>query len=259
MHLIYAKVYARILHFPVKLFTKAIKSREDAMTSSMIRKINGLLKTESLGKVIHYRDKMESTNSTLIELGEKGASEGTTVIADAQSAGRGRLERSWISPAEKNLYISILFRPEIVATEAPLFTLIASLGLIEVIRKLGTEDVDIKWPNDIRSRGKKVAGVLTEMRPKRAMVDFIVVGIGVNINISREEMISEMGSVAATATSIAVLLGKDVDRAKFAADLLFELERWYQSLLSKGKTFILSEWTTRWGDLNKRSKCYYRQ
>ncbi len=90
------------------------------------------------------------------------------------------------------------------------------------------------------------------MRSKRAMVDFIVVGIGVNINMTREEMIAQMGNVAATATSITEVLGKDVDRAKFAADLLLELESWYRALTSKGKPFILREWTARWGDLNKR-------
>ena len=224
------------------------------MTSSMIRKLNGLLKTEFLGKVIRYQDEMESTNSTLLELGENGASEGTVVIADRQTRGRGRLEHSWISPAGKNLYISILFRPEIVATDSPLFTLIASVALVDVIQKLGIEDVDIKWPNDIRISGKKVSGVLTEMRPRREMADFIVVGIGVNINMSRDEIDSEMGDVAAIATSIKENVGKDLDRAKFAADLLLELEKWYKIFTTRGrgKSKILSEWSSKWGDKDKR-------
>ena len=224
------------------------------MTSSMIRKLNGLLKTESLGKVIRYQDEMESTNSTLLDLGEKGASEGTVVIADRQTRGRGRLEHSWISPADKNLYISILFRPEIVASDAPLFTLIASVALVAVIQRLGLEDVNIKWPNDIRISGKKVSGVLTEMRPRREMADFIVVGIGVNINMSRDDIDSDMGDVARLATSIRENLGKDLDRAKFAADLLLELEKWYKVFTNRGrgKNTIISEWVSKWGDINKR-------
>ena len=222
------------------------------MTSSMIRKLNGLLRAESIGKVIHYQDEMESTNTTLLELGEKGASEGTVVIADRQTGGRGRLDRSWISPPGANLYISILFRPEIVASDAPLFTLIASIALIEVIQRLGVADTSIKWPNDIVIQEKKVSGVLTEMRSKREMVDFIVVGIGVNINMTREDVNSEMGQVARIATSIKEHLGKDVDRAKFAADVLLELESRYQIFLSKGRAAIINEWTSRWGDLNKQ-------
>jgi len=222
------------------------------MTSSLIRKLNGLLKTQSLGKVIHYQDEMESTNSVLLELGEKGASEGTVVIADRQTRGRGRLDRKWISPAGSNLYISILFRPEIAALDAPLFTLIASIALKEVIQKSGAAETKIKWPNDIQIEGKKVAGVLTEMQSKREMVDFIVVGIGVNINLTRDELNSEMGDVAKIATSIKEHLGKNLNRSKFAADLLLELENWYQIFADKGKTAILKEWTNKWGDLNKR-------
>ena len=92
------------------------------MTSSMIRKLNGLLKTQSIGRLIHYQDELDSTNTVLLELGEKGASEGTIVIADKQTEGKGRLERKWVSPSGTNLYISVLFRPEISAADSPLFT-----------------------------------------------------------------------------------------------------------------------------------------
>lgn len=222
------------------------------MTSTMIRKLNGMLKTQSLGKVIHYQDELGSTNTELIELGEKGASEGTIVIADKQTGGKGRLEREWLSPAGVNLYISILMRPEILASDSTLLTFLASIALIETLEKTGITEAKIKWPNDIQINGKKVAGVLTEMRSKREMVDFLVVGIGVNINMSRDYMNQEMGTVAGIATSIKEILGKDIDRGKFAADLLLELEKWYQVFSDKGKAPILREWTQRWGDLNKR-------
>jgi len=222
------------------------------MTSSIQRKLNGLLKTDILGKVIHYQDEMESTNTVLMELGGKGASEGTVAIADRQTGGRGRLGRKWISSAESNLYISILFRPEIVASDAPLFTLIASIALKELFEKIGINQARIKWPNDIQINGKKVAGVLTEMRPRREVVDFIVVGIGININMSRKDMDNLMGDVANIATSTKEYLGKDIDRAKFAADLLFELEKWYKIFLKNGKALVLREWTERWGDMSKR-------
>ncbi|GJM15706.1 MAG: biotin--[acetyl-CoA-carboxylase] ligase [Thermodesulfobacteriota bacterium] len=195
---------------------------------------------------------MESTNTTLIELGEKGASEGTIVIADRQTGGRGRLDRTWISPAGTNLYISILFRPELAASDAALFTLIASIVLNKVIEKSGVSEAKIKWPNDIQIQGKKVAGVLTEIRTKREMVDFIVLGIGVNINMTRENMDKEMGKVAHIATSLKENLGKEINRSKFAADLLLELETWYQIFINNGKAKVLTQWTSAWGDLNKR-------
>lgn len=222
------------------------------MTSSLQRKLNGLLRTERLGKVIHFQDEMDSTNTALLELGEKGASEGTVVIAEQQTGGRGRLDRKWISPKGVNLYISILFRPEIAAFDSPLFTLIASIALNRVIEKSCAVEAKIKWPNDIQISGKKVAGILTEMRSKREMVDFIVVGIGVNINMSREQMNQEMGKVAYIATSIKEHTGQDINRSKFAADLLLELEHCYKTFSDKGKSPILSEWTSMWGDLNKR-------
>ncbi len=222
------------------------------MTSSMIGKLNGLLKTQSIGRLIHYQDELGSTNTVLLELGEKGASEGTIVIADKQTEGKGRLGRKWISPSGTNLYISVLFRPEISAADSPLFTFLASIALNETIEKTGVTNTEIKWPNDIQMDGKKVAGVLTEMRTKREMVDFIVVGIGVNINMSRDYINAEMGNVSRIATSIKENLGKDIDRAKFTADLLLELEKWYQIFCNKGKKPILEEWTRAWGHMNKR-------
>lgn len=218
----------------------------------MQRKLNGLLKTDFLGKVIHYQDEMESTNTTLMGLGDKGASEGTVAISDRQTGGKGRLDRKWISPAGLNLYISILFRPKIAAKDAPLFTLIASIALKELFQKAGITQARIKWPNDIQIEGKKVAGVLTEMRPSREVVEFIVVGTGINVNMSREDMNNLMGNVANIATSVKENTGKDTDRAKFASDLLLLLEQWYKLFISKGKAYILREWTEIWGDMNKR-------
>ena len=222
------------------------------MTSSIVRKINGLLKTQSIGKVIHYHDELGSTNTELMELGEKGASEGTVVIADRQTQGKGRLDRTWISPPGVNLYISILFRPEILAKDSTVFTFLASIALKETMERTGVQNTNIKWPNDIQINGKKVAGVLTEMQTRREMANFIVVGIGVNINMTSDEMNREMGSISLIATSIKEALGKDIERAKFAADLLLELEKWYQLFSTQRKKPILEYWTENWGDLNKR-------
>ncbi len=222
------------------------------MASIMIRKLNGLLKTENMGKVIHYHDEVDSTNTVLFRLAGNGASEGTAVIADSQTAGKGRLERKWISPPGVNLYISLLFRPSIPARESPLLTFLASIALVESIKKTGAENPCIKWPNDVQLGGKKVAGVLTEMQPKGDSVEFIIVGIGVNINMTRAEINSDMREAAKIATSIKENLGKDIDRAKFTADLLSEIESWYRTFDKRGKSSILREWTDRWGGTGRR-------
>jgi BirA family transcriptional regulator, biotin operon repressor / biotin---[acetyl-CoA-carboxylase] ligase len=218
----------------------------------MLRKLNGLLRTETFGKVIHYYDETGSTNSVLSRLAENGASEGTTVIADKQTSGRGRLGRKWISPPGMNLYMSILFRPSIASWESPLLTFIASIALAETIKKTGIPKTEIKWPNDVQINGRKVAGVLTELSVKWDRVGFVVVGIGVNINMSREQMKREMGETAKSATSIKENSGEDVDRAKFTVDLLLEIESWYESFKRRGKPHIIREWMERWGGRNRR-------
>lgn len=222
------------------------------MTSIFVRKLNGLLKTESIGKVIHFLNETGSTNTVLYGLAESGASEGTTVIADKQTSGRGRLDRTWISPPGVNLYVSVLFRPQIPAFEAPLLTFVASVALTETIRKSGAADTFIKWPNDVEIAGKKAAGILTEMKPGGDRAEFVVVGIGVNINMSSEDMKRELGAVSRTATSLKEQLGREIDRAKFTADLLSELETRYRTFNRRGKPSILSDWTERWGGKNQK-------
>ncbi len=218
----------------------------------IIRKLNGLLRTDNIGKVLHFYDKVDSTNTVLYKLAENGASEGTAVIADSQTEGKGRLDRIWISPPGVNLYISLLFRPSIPARESPLMTLLTAVAIVEALKKTGVKNPSIKWPNDVQIDGKKVAGILTEMKPRGESVEFIVVGIGININMTRATINKEMREAARIATSIMEHLGRDVDRAKFTADLLLEIESWYGTFDKRGKASILKEWTARWGGLEKR-------
>ncbi len=228
--------------------------RIDTMSSIMIRKINGFLKTENMCKVIHYYDDVKSTNDVLTNLANKGASEGTTVIAECQTKGKGRLDRTWISPGGANLYISVLLRPHIAPGTAPMLTLLTSVALKEAITKTGVENSFIKWPNDIHINGKKVAGILTEMSADNEKVKFVIIGIGVNINMSRNNMNSEFGSVSRIATSIQESIGKEIDRAMFASDLLLELETRYGVFKKRGRKHIVSAWETMWGGKDKAVK-----
>jgi len=217
----------------------------------MINSLKKLLKTEILGKSIHFYDEVGSTNDIAFELARQGSPEGTVVIADCQTEGRGRLQRKWISPRGINLYISVIFRPLVKSSDGQLFTLIASIALSETINALGLES-KIKWPNDLLIKGKKVAGILTEMQSMEDMVDFLVVGIGLNLNMSREMMQMEMAVIAEAATSVKELLCRDVDTTEITANLIFNLEKWYQEFNNKGNNYIINEWKKRWGDFGRR-------
>lgn len=225
------------------------------LTSESIKR---LLKTETLGKVLYLFEEIGSTNEVAFELARNGAPEGTVVIADSQTQGRGRLQRRWISPPGVNLYISVIFRPSIAAKNVPFLTLVASIALAETIKNEGANTL-IKWPNDILINWKKVAGVLTAMQPRGDEVDFVVVGVGVNLNMTRETMKKEMGEVAEIATSLREELGHEIERARFTADLINEIEMWYQRFLKNGKPPIIKEWMRRWGAINRRVQVKFNE
>ncbi len=213
--------------------------------------IKKLLKTETVGKTIYSFEEVGSTNEVAYELARHGAPEGSIIIADSQTRGKGRLQRRWISPPGVNLYMSVIFRPRIAAKDAPLLTLVASIAIAQAIKNK-VDDTQIKWPNDVLIQGKKVAGVLTGMQASQDKVDFVIVGIGVNLNMTREMMQKEMGEVSEIATSLREALGHEIEREKFTADLIGELEVWYQEFLQVGKSRIINEWMKRWGAIDRR-------
>ncbi len=221
------------------------------MTTLTSESIKKLLKTETLGKLIYIFEEIGSTNEVAFEIARNGAPEGTVVIADSQTKGKGRLQRRWISPPAVNLYMSVVFRPPIAAKNAPFLTLVASIALAETIKDMGANTL-IKWPNDILINRKKVAGVLTSMQPQGDKVDFVIVGAGANLNMTREMMEKEMGEVAEIATSLREELGHEIERAQFTADLINEFEVWYKKFLENGKSPIIKEWMRRWGAINHR-------
>ncbi len=217
----------------------------------MERLINKHLRTKTFGRVIRFYREVESTNDVAFDLAKEGATEGTVIIADTQTKGRGRLQRKWISPPGFNLYMSIIFRPSISSKDASILTLVSSVALFEAVNSYGIK-CQIKWPNDLLINRRKVAGVLTEMELDGERVEFVLVGLGINLNMTRVVMNNLMGEVSEIATSVREELGHEVDRSEFAANLINLLEKWYEELNSKGKATIIDEWKKRWGDLNKR-------
>ena len=183
----------------------------------------------------------DSTNDRLKERARAGAPEWSVVLADAQAAGRGRLARPWISPPG-NLHLSVLLRPP--CGEASLLPLAAGVAVAEAVAPLGVEP-ELKWPNDILVRGRKLAGILAEASSGASGLEWVVVGIGVNLNA---EVPAELDSVAA---SLAAESGRLTDREEAAASVLARLSVWYHALVETGPAFLLDAWRARavawWG------------
>lgn len=181
-----------------------------------------LLSTHHLGQTIHFHESLPSTNETAFRLAADGAEHGEVVVAEQQTAGKGRRGRAWVSPTGLNLYFSAILRPELPPQRAPELTLVAAVALAEALREADA-DARIKWPNDVQIGGRKVAGILTELSAEPERVHFVVLGVGVNLNAGPEHFPAE---VAETATSLSQALGRRVNRALFTTALWGRLEEW---------------------------------
>jgi len=211
----------------------------DLLTPSEIKP---LLKTKWMGKRIHHFQTIDSTNSKAYELALSGAEEGEVVVSESQEKGRGRLGRQWFSPPSLNLYLSVILRPRIPPHQAPLITLMAAVATADAIRKFSGLLPLIKWPNDILLRDRKVAGLLNEIHSEMDRVHFVILGIGVNINVDESKFSKEIRSLA---TSLKIEMGQTVSRKDFFQSLLLELERWYSIFLEEGGAVVLNAWRDR--------------
>ncbi len=193
------------------------------------------LGTKFIGKDIYSYEQLDSTNDTAFKLGEQGAKEGACVFSEYQKKGRGRLGRTWVSPKGKNIILSVLLRPAISPAEASKITLMAGVSVVKAVQKDTGKTAGIKWPNDIWYQGKKVCGILTEMSAELDRVNFIVLGIGINVNSDPREL--PPGS-----TSLKEIAGKEVSRLNFARDLLKTLEHDYLRFKKEDFQGLAKEW-----------------
>ena len=200
------------------------------------------LDTLRVGSRLVCLKETESTNAVAFRLAEEGAPEGTVVFADAQSAGKGRLGRVWLSPPGVNLYCSVVLRPPISPVAACQLTFLSVVAVARAIERCTKLLPQIKWPNDILVSGKKVAGLLNEMNAETEKVNFVVLGIGVNLNMR----LSQLGEgVRHPATSLLEEGGAEVDRVAFARTLLAELDQLYDRFLLEGEGPVRAEWLER--------------
>lgn len=189
---------------------------------------------------IHHFREISSTMDAARQLAKRAAREGTIVIAEVQTRGRGRLSREWLSP-EGGIYFTIILRPRISPAYAPRINLMAGIAVATTIRKLFGLKAELKWPNDVLIEGKKVCGILAEMDAETDVVNFVNVGIGINVNTS-------IPRFEKTATSLKDALGREISRKEFLSALVVEIERWLPSLM---KADLLEEWRRLSATLNK--------
>jgi BirA family biotin operon repressor/biotin-[acetyl-CoA-carboxylase] ligase len=208
----------------------------DILTPDMLRH---RLKGSLFGKRIHHFFKTDSTNRVALELGHAGEPEGTVVLAEEQTAGRGRAGRAWVSERAVGIYMTLLLRPRLAPVQAPLLTMMAGLSVHAAVESVTGLNVDLKWPNDLLIGGKKAGGILTEMHAEPSQVRFVIVGIGLNVN--QEKFSGELANIA---TSLRMESGKRQSRMELLVRLLREFESDYNRFLREGVSGVVERFET---------------
>ncbi len=211
----------------------------EALDRLVPSEIEASLRTARLGRPVVFEREVDSTNRLARDLAIAGAGEGTIVVAEAQTAGRGRKGRSWYSPPGEGIYLSLVLRPGFQPAEAPKTTLLAGVALAEALLPIVPTPVTIKWPNDILAGGKKVAGILVEAATQIDAIDYMIVGIGINVNMPAGGFPPELGE---RATSLAAEIGHTVSRAGVLGDVLERFEREYDRAEREGFGPAIRRW-----------------
>ncbi|CDD61526.1 putative uncharacterized protein [Clostridium sp. CAG:505] len=200
------------------------------------RELEQGLKTKTMGQSIYFYEETDTTNNRARELALEGAPEGTLVVAEKQTAGRGRRGKVWESPLGTGIWMSLVLRPQIMPVEASVLTLLCGLATAEAIEAETGLSAGIKWPNDILINGKKAVGILTEMDCEMSEVHFVIPGIGINVNTT-----SFPPEIADIATSLYLECGKTVSRRRLVHKVLERLEEHYETFLRTGSFTAMLE------------------
>ena len=211
----------RIVDIPDRITADAIKS---------------CLETKWMAKNLEYYDEIDSTNNRAKALGEAGGADGTLFVAETQTAGKGRRGRCWQSPAGSSISMSILLRPKMNPSDAPMLTLVMAYASTIALREKTGLDIGIKWPNDLVVNGKKISGILTEMSAEIDYINHVVIGIGINVNME-----SFPEELAYKATSLKIECGHEINRDEIAAALLFYFEQYYEKFEQTHNLEFLTE------------------
>jgi len=210
---------------------KLISSPDRLFASEVARQLN----TKFIGKKIYYFDTVSSTMDMALQLAIKGSPDGTIILAESQTKGRGRLGRNWFSPKYKGIYLSLILRPEILPNQAPLLTLMSAVSICEAIKEKTGITCQIKWPNDILIHHKKLGGILTELNAETDLSRFVVIGIGLNVNNDKK-------TLPAGATSLKEQKKEELNRLDLLQEILRKIEASYFVFQRKGAQPIIDEW-----------------
>ena len=214
-----------------------------------LERLEGGLACRRLNVKFHHYFAIDSTNTQARQLAENGAREGEIVVAEQQIRGRGRLGRNWISPPFVNLYLSVVLRPELPPAHAPQLTLTAAVAVADAVASFTPDAPAIKWPNDILVRGRKLAGILTESSVSAERINYVILGIGVNVNFAQALMPE---TIRERATSLMECAGTAVNREAFLQRLIQHLDRCYGILGESGFERIAPRWEAYFNLREKR-------
>jgi len=212
-----------------------IEKVPDVLVPKLLRK---RLSPGPFGKRIHHFFKTDSTNAVAMRLGEQGEPHGTLVIAEEQTAGRGRGGHTWHSEKTNGIYMTVLLRPAISPQQAPLITMVTGLAVRDAIIEQTGLTPDLRWPNDLLFGRRKFCGILTEMNAEPDRIHFVVIGIGINVNHS--EVPKELASIA---TSLRIETGKTFSRVEIVAKLLRHLDSYYNRFLAEGAEPVVARFS----------------
>lgn len=217
---------------------RLISSPELCDSAEISAGLNGV----RIGCRLDFLKQTNSTNADAFRVAEEGAPEGTVVVSDAQSGGKGRRGRNWSSPPGVNLYCSVVLRPPIMPHQAPQLTFLSAVAVARAIEQTAGLTPAIKWPNDVLIGGRKVAGLLNEMSAETDGINFIILGIGVNLNMTADQFPEDLRYPA---TSLLLESGVRTVRPRFAATMLNELDHLYADFLLHGFGPVREEWQKR--------------
>ena len=194
--------------------------------------------TKEMGRNVVFLEETTSTNEDARRLAEEGAPQGTLVVAESQTSGRGRLGRAWTSPKKEGIWMSLILRPDVQPVEASCLTLLAGLSICQGIQDETGLEAGIKWPNDVMVQGKKAVGILTEMRAEMEKIEYVIVGIGINVNQTRFP--EELKDIA---ISLAMAGGQPYNRAAIIKRVMAYFESYYETYCREGSfAFALPEY-----------------
>ena len=195
----------------------------------MEKELEKYLKADFIGRNLHSFGSLASTNIQAKKIA-KESPEGTVVVSEGQTSGKGRLGRSWVSPKGKGIWMSMVLKPKVEARKVASISLVAAAAVSMALKDLGIES-GIKWPNDILVDGKKVAGILSEASFQGSLVDYVVLGIGINVNLEEDDFPETLKEKA---SSLKIIEGQDINKVKLLALVLNHFEKLYQSFMLEG-------------------------